>query len=883
MSYASRCFTRALGVALAICVARHGHAQAPAEAPATPQLTRAPELLHFVAAEYPSSEQAAGHAATVVLQLTLSATGTVEDVRVSESAGPAFDAAASAAARQFLFRPAEVDHEPSAIRILYRYDFVLRPKAPTTALFGGLVRAAHSGKPVAGVTLALDSGQTATTDQAGNFSIPDVPAGAHGVTLEGPGLTALRTQEQFEAGQRLEATYEVALNEPEAAAGPADDLEIVVAAPVLSKQVTATEISASQARKVPGTQGDVLRVVENLPGVARAAVGSGQLVVWGAAPEDTRVYVDGVRLPRLYHNGGLRSVLASDLVESVELVPGGYGAAFGRGLGGLVAVTTGSIHGAAPHASLAVDLLDASASVRAPLSEKLDVAIAARRGHLQDVLGNVVDERAAEYFPIPRYYDGQARVRYSLSDHESLELTGLLSSDAITRSAVDSDPARTVRESRDIDFQRIYLGYRSHRSDGSSISVTPYLGWDRTALQNTVGTTPTQVSNRSLLGGLRVSWREPIESWLSVELGLDAEVSTNELRRNGSIGAPPREGDVRVFGQAPPDQINTDAWKATLFGIAPYAEADLALFDNRLHLYPGLRVDPNITNVSRRAPAAADAPALGLSTHSLTPEPRLSVRYAMSSALALRAAWGIYHQAPQPEDLSATFGNPALRSSRAIHWVFGGTWEVVHGLSAELTSFYASSDQLVVRSPLASPLNAQALLQQGAGRAYGMQALLRAELSKRLFGWVSYSLVRSERRANGDAAYRAFDYDQTHVLTALVSYDIGAGFELGARVRYATGFPRSEVIDAYYDARRDTFQPVFGRQNGIRIPAFFQIDARVAKHFEVAKTSIDVYLEVQNVTDRSNSEELVYNSDYTRTRYITSLPILPVAGLRWSF
>jgi TonB family protein len=873
---------RAVGVAIALCIAGENFAQAQAETPA-PQLTRPPELTHFVEAEYPASEQASGRAATVVLQLTLSATGTVEDASVHESAGPAFDAPALAAARQFVFRPAEVDHQPSAIRILYRYDFVLQPKAPLTALFTGLVRAAGSGKPVSGVRLTLDSGQTGTTDPAGRFSVADVPTGAHTVTLEGPALTALRTQEQFEAGHQLEATYEVALNEPETQAGPSDDLEIVVAAPALRKQVVATEISAGQARKVPGTQGDVLRVVENLPGVARAAVGSGQLVVWGAAPEDTRVYVDGVRVPRLYHNGGLRSVIASDLVESVELVPGGYGAAFGRGLGGLVAVSTSSIHGAAPHASLALDLLDASASVRAPLADKLDVAIGARRGHLQDVLGNVSDAKVAEYFPIPRYYDGQARVRYTLSDSASLELTGLLSSDAITRSAVDPDPARTVRETRDIDFQRIYLSYRSHAADGSSINVTPYVGWDRTALLNATGNTPTQVSNRSVLGGLRTSWRKPLEPWLSLELGLDAEISSNALRRNGSIGAPAREGDIRVFGQAPPDQINSDAWKATLIGVAPYAEADLALFDKRLHVYPGLRIDPNITNVSRRVPAQADTPALGLSTHSLTPEPRLSLRYAVNSALALRAAWGIYHQAAQPEDLSATFGNPGLRTSRAMHWVLGGTWEIVKGLSAELTSFYSSSNDLVVRSPLPSPLSAQALVQQGEGRAYGQQILLREELSKRLFGWLSYSIVRSERRAGPNAQYRAFDYDQTHVLTALVSYDIGAGFELGARVRYATGFPRTQVIDAFYDARRDTFQPVFGRQNAIRIPAFFQVDARVAKHFDIAKTTLDVYLEVQNVTDQTNSEELVYNADYSRTKYITSIPILPVAGLRWSF
>src|SRR4051812_35750581 len=75
-----------------------------AAAQAAPKLTRPPELLKFVEAPYPEAERASGKSAAVVLQLTISATGTVDDVTVNESAGPAFDAAALAAAKQFVFR-----------------------------------------------------------------------------------------------------------------------------------------------------------------------------------------------------------------------------------------------------------------------------------------------------------------------------------------------------------------------------------------------------------------------------------------------------------------------------------------------------------------------------------------------------------------------------------------------------------------------------------------------------------------------------------------------------------------------------------------------------------------------------------------------------------
>ena len=54
--------------------------------------------------------------------------------------GAAFDAAAVAAARQFVFEPAEIDGKPAPIRILYQYDVRHEVEAPTPAIFDGVVR-----------------------------------------------------------------------------------------------------------------------------------------------------------------------------------------------------------------------------------------------------------------------------------------------------------------------------------------------------------------------------------------------------------------------------------------------------------------------------------------------------------------------------------------------------------------------------------------------------------------------------------------------------------------------------------------------------------------------------------------------------------------------
>ncbi len=340
---------------------------------------------------------------------------------------------------------------------------------------------------------------------------------------------------------------------------------------------------------------------------------------------------------------------------------------------------------------------------------------------------------------------------------------------------------------------------------------------------------------------------------------------------------------MRVFGQPPPDSIGYDRFTTTSVGIAPYAEADFALLSDRLHIVPGLRLDPFFRSVSRRTPEERDKPPVGLFAQDFAVEPRLAVRGKPLDRLSLHAAIGTYHQQPSPQDLSAQFGNPALPVARAVHYVLGASYEPVDALTLELTGFATILDDLTMRNPAESPRRAEALVASGEGRNLGVQALLRRNLSNNVFGWIAYTVMRSERRNHEDAPMRLFDYDQTHVLSAVLVWAPWKGFELGSRFRLASGFPRTSVVGTYYDARRDRTQPVFGRQNDIRIPLFLQLDVRAGQSFALGSTELEVFLEVQNVTNRANSEELVYSPDFMVRDQIRSLPILPVAGVEWTY
>jgi hypothetical protein len=265
----------------------------------------------------------------------------------------------------------------------------------------------------------------------------------------------------------------------------------------------------------------------------------------------------------------------------------------------------------------------------------------------------------------------------------------------------------------------------------------------------------------------------------------------------------------------------------------------------------------------------------------LAVEPRIASRVDLGCGLAATAEAGRYHQPPDPADLGAVFGTPTLGLSSATHAALGGELALRTATRLQLIAFAKWLDDLPVRSAETAPLVAHALDESGEGRSIGAQALIRQEPWHGLGGWIAYSLSRSQRR-RGEEPWRLFDFDQTHVLTAVAAWQL-ADWSFGARFRYATGAPRTEVFGSYYDARRDRFQPIFGSQNRIRLPAFVQLDLRVDRRIRFPSLALEIYLELQNVLARENAEEYAYSFDYADRDVITGLPPLAVAGARVEF
>ncbi|MEY4550447.1 MAG: hypothetical protein RL685_6642, partial [Pseudomonadota bacterium] len=99
----------------------------------------------------------------------------------------------------------------------------------------------------------------------------------------------------------------------------------------------AQSFTRAEVRQLPGAFGDPFRAIESLPGVTPILSGVPFFYVRGAPPGNVGYFLDGIRLPLLYHVGLGPSVVHPALVSRVDLYPGAYPTRYGRFSGGIVA------------------------------------------------------------------------------------------------------------------------------------------------------------------------------------------------------------------------------------------------------------------------------------------------------------------------------------------------------------------------------------------------------------------------------------------------------------------------------------------------------------------------------------------------------------------
>jgi TonB family protein len=837
-----------------------GSVLASADAPAAGTLTRPPELLEFVPAEYPPEAEAAGIQGSVVLSIVIGEEGEVREARIVEpGAHPGFGPAALHAVSQFRFRPAEIDGKPAAVEITYRYDFVLKkpepPPAPVEAPIALEGRVVERGtrSPVAGATVQAGEA-TAETGADGRFALRGVPPGQAEIRVASTEHAPLTVKETIEPGKVRVVEYRLSRQHY-------DPYEAVVRGERSRSEVTVRTLSTEEVRTIPGTQGDTLKVIQTLPGVARSPFGIGLLVVRGSEPAETIVYVDGVPIPQLFHFGGITSVVNADVVDTVDFFPGNFANRYGRALGGTVELRTREpkreLHGAAQ-----VDLFDGRVEVEGPVG-KGSMYAAVRRSWIDAVLAvalpKINPSAANDLRVAPRYYDWQTKLSYPVLGGQGTVFA--FGSDDKLEFIRDTDRAGRPSFYLSTVFWRVGVSHRAPLGPATNELV---VAAGRNSVDVLTGSTfglLTETTSFTLRD--RLTYR--ISPTLTVETGLDALAN----RLSYSVYAPPTEAPGQVTDQFSSDPSTVGETGASWWlSPAGWVEADWTPV-RRLRLVTGLRADAE--------------ERFGITKTWL--DPRAAAFFEAAPRTTLYAAAGLFGSAPQPQQTSKTFGNPDLDAERGLHLSLGVRQALPWSSRLEVTGFYKELWDLVVPTrALDAEGRGLRYSNKGRGENIGLELLAKRELAQGLFGWISWTWSRSLRRDDPtDANYprwRLFQFDQTHILAFILSYRLPREWIVGTRIRAVSGNPTTPAIGAVLNSDTGRFQCIPGAPLSQRLPGFFQADARVDKRWVFERWMFTAYLDVQNVTNRENAEFRFRNFDCSQVAVIPSIPFFPSLGLR---
>jgi vitamin B12 transporter len=672
--------------------------------------------------------------------------------------------------------------------------------------------------------LARMAQTTSPTSDVSAAAVPAVSAAA--VTASAATASAATASAATASAATASAVTASAATTSAATATAATASAVIAFAPLrveaLNQQFQETRAGTTLRRldvyTMPGGTGEVLQALQALPGVTRVGDGA-ELHIRGGDAAETPVFFDGGRLafPGRWESlqGAAMGVVDAAVLRRVYFSSGGFSARYGNALSGIVDVET---EGRPAQASqrVALSMVQAGGSVRARAGER-----AGAWGTLSATDTRLVARltgEAASYTLAPQSVQGSGAVTFEPLAGVELRATALAVGDRFGRT-VELNGHHGAFESWSA-LQHVALSGRALRADarrGVSANVTA----SRRVGAMSFGVLDREREDRA------VGWRLDADAVTAaaVRVRAGAEVLHYDAVSSGTVPTSPE------LAPGSPSltvgRTTESAWHAGL-----YLEAEHEPL-------PGLAVVAGIRTDALPGESGAVV------------DPRIAAAFA-SGAWTVRVAAGVFHQGswraryrlPDP-------GQPSGTPRRAEHLVAGA--ERAGRLSLRIEAYMKRYDDYASAGAAAAGVAGPASV---AGTSRGLDAIARWSPRSGPAGWASYSLLRGTvELENGARVPSALDV--THSLTSVVRVPVGAGWELGATARYATGKP--------YTPRLPGSEPGYGAVHSERVPDYQRLDGRLTRYvFGQDRRLAVIYLEMLNLLDRRNVMSYTYPADGAR-------------------
>lgn len=750
-----------------------------------------------------------------------------------------------------------------------------------TGTVRGFVYDEKTGEPIIFVNVYL-KGTTygAATDDNGFFTISRIPVGDYTVMVSALGYDTVKKtvnikKDALENIKLYVKTSSVQLNE-------------VVVSAVKEEQKTQVQMSVSkitpkEINQLPtiGGEADIAQYLQVLPGVVFTGDQGGQLYIRGGAPIQNKVLLDGMIIYNPFHTIGLFSVFETDIMRNADVYTGGFNAQYGGRISSVMDITTRDGNKKRLAGKVSANTFGSKVILEGPLKKEKEAGgssssfiLTGKTSYLDKTSKVIYPYVGEEGLPF-NFTDLYSKVSFNGSNGSKFNLFGFNYTDNVQWKSIS-----------DLSWNTWGIGSNFVLVPSSSATLI-----DGNFAYSTYGISMQEANKGSRESGIE---------GFNFDMNFTSFQGANELKYGFQIlGFSTAFQFVNDFGRV----ISQEAFTTELSGYLKYKWTI-----GNLIIDPGFRMQ------------------YYASLGTMSPEPRLGLKYNANDRLRFKAAAGMYSQnlisanserdvvnifngfLSGPENLQDSVyfenGNTKLRThelQKASHAVLGFEYDITQKLDINVEGYYKWFTQLsnINRNKIfednGDNANRPDLLKKDfiieTGNAYGFDVVAKYEF-KRVYLWAVYSWMMSGRY-DGVQAYPPI-FDRRHNINLVSNYRFGKNldWELSVRWNYGSGLPFTQTqgfyeqftfsdgINTDYTSENGQLGIYYGDLNAGRLPSYHRMDLNISKKILLSENAeLEINAGATNIYNRAN----IFYFDRINYERVDQLPILPSVGVSCTF
>ncbi len=735
----------------------------------------------------------------------------------------------------------------------------------SAAAQNGIIKGKVSNKinrePIAYANVLVENtDKGAVTDEDGAYEITGLAPGLYNVRVSFIGFADAT---EFEVQVTNAKPAEVNLEMEENAEALA---EVVVKSSPFRKTeespVSLRTIGVAEIMRNPGGNRDISRVVQTLPGVTTPASFRNDLIIRGGAPNENRFFLDDVEVPVINHfatqgaSGGPVGIINVNFIQEVDFYSSAFPANRGNASSSVFNFRQRDGRDDRIGGTFQVSATDIGATLEGPIGDKTTFLVSARRSYLQFLF------KAIGLPFLPTFNGFQAKIKTKFDERNELYFIGL---GAVDQFKLNFDANETEEQQYLLDVLPVSpqwnytngLVYKHYTDNGF---------WTVVLSRNMLNNESEKYfrNDDSTEDNLIFRYRsQEIENKLRIEntsrikgFKLNYGAGYEFVRYNNRTFN-------RIFTAAGPQTINY----ASDFNLNKYyafAQLSRKFLDERLVLSGGLRVDGNNFSSFMSNPLDQFSP-------------RISASYNFTERLAFNFNTGIYYQLPpytllgyQEDGVFVNRDNGA-QFVRNDHITAGLEWNTASNARITVEGYYKKWHDypFLLRDSLTlanlggdfGVLGNEPTVPRSDGRSYGLEFLFQQRLYKGFYGILSYTLGWSQFE-DKNSQFVASSWDARHIVNLAVGKKFKRDWEVGINWRFQSGLPFTPFDDnsslrANWDVNNRAILN-YDLLNTLRRTAANTIDIRVDKKWFFKKWSLNLYLDIENLTGNAiGSDQLI--------------------------